>query len=319
MKKILAATLAFITITACVLLSACNNKFEPRISILAGTHEDYGFAVQRTSQIIPGSIYTTDDIITKANEVIAELEDKMEALRDYYTNIYEKNAPGICPINIPDVNAKIGTAGTLIVGTETDFGIFEFAVENPENIQGIAITNIGDIQGIIATSNIPYKNLTGLDIAIMILTADKLNMKIQVKEIFFDDLPAALMNNSIHVIAAAFSKTEARGKTMTFSNPYYPSTQTILSNKFPKLSALKSLKGKKIASQAGSTSEELILQAIESGQLVKGGKEKTMERVKTYGRVKNAYGDLKSGNIDAIVVDNSIAILLAAQEKNPKI
>ena len=310
MKKVLIVLISIVFAVSCtVSFSACKKKtgFEPRVAIIAGTEEEYGFAVRRaflpsTLSKITGSEYTTADVIVKVNEVIEELEDDMEALRDYYMNIYEKNPPGVCPIDIPDVNAKEGTAGTLIVGTEADFGIFEFAVES-----------VGDIKGIVMTSSIPNKYLTGLDIAIMILTADKLNMKIQVREIFFDDLPDALLNGTIHVIAAAFSITEGRSLTMTFSDSYYSATQTILSNKSAKLTTLKSLRGKVVAVQAGSTSEELIINAINDGTLLKGSKEKSLARVKSYGRIANAYGDLKRGNIHAIVVDCTIAMLLATQ------
>ena len=285
MKKFLTPLVAMCLVFVCaVSLTACKTTFEPAVFAISGIEPDeYGFAVLKGENA---------DVLAKIDEVVTTLKAnnnrQLNQLVNYYTKVYEGNTPSFCPVNIPDVTQNTG--GNLVVGTETDFPIFEFKISSKGSTLGTVTSVSGDI-------------ITGLDIAIMTLVADKLNKKLVVYDIPFDSLPGALATN-IQVIAAAYSITADREEIMDFSQPYYTTVQAILCSKKANLNSISKLSGKHIGVQRDTTGEELIESLIADKTL-------SGSTVMSYLRIANLYSDLQDGKIDAIVVDEVVAKTLA--------
>lgn len=102
------------------------------------------------------------------------------------------------------------------------------------------------------------KRLTGFDIELMELVAEKLGKKIEFKEMEFSSLIPALITGRIHVIASALTKTPERAKRVDFTATYKTSTPVIVIEKHLKKDAEKRLNGLRLAAQLGSTHEETL-------------------------------------------------------------
>lgn len=75
------------------------------------------------------------------------------------------------------------------------------------------------------------KDVVGFDITMGQKIAQGYNAKLEVVDMAFDSLIAALQSNSIDFIAAGMSVTEERKQNVDFSVPYYESEQVIIIRK----------------------------------------------------------------------------------------
>lgn len=136
---------------------------------------------------------------------------------------------------------KIKEAGTLTVFTEAGFAPYEFVYEN---------------------------EVVGVDVSIMKAVADKLGVKIEVKDVSFDTICAAVNSGKTDVGAAAITIRADRQKQVDFSNPYSSTEQYIIVPKDnDSIKTLEDLKGLKVGVQQGTTSDFLISDFIEDGTL----------------------------------------------------
>lgn len=291
MRKI-AFLLVFAFLCNIIFLSCAKNSFKAEVFVLSGLEEEnYSFAVKKGDP---------ENLLGVINSVIANINNNLPALVNYYSKIYLGQKPGRCPVTIPDASSN--SKGVLRIGTSTDFGLFEFIIKDRGNIQGAAKVKTGVTSG---------KYVTGLDIAIMMLVADKLDKKLEIIDICFDSLQSSLSSQagtvfSVDIIAAAYSKTEAREVISSFSDSYHTAVQSIICKKALQLDSLDKLNGKRIGVQSDTTGEFLISDAIESEAL-------SGSTLQTYGRVAEAFIDLKKRKIDAIILDDSIAELLVGK------
>lgn len=128
--------------------------------------------------------------------------------------------------------APAPTGKVLKVGTEATYAPFEFTREGS-------------------------KEIVGYDVDLMNAIGAKLNRKIEFVSMDFDQLTGALNSGKIDVIAANMSITEARKVAVDFTNPYKDGGLIIVvPNTVKDKVTIDSLKGKKIAVQRGTISEE---------------------------------------------------------------
>lgn len=74
-------------------------------------------------------------------------------------------------------------------------------------------------------------NIVGIDVDIMKAICDELDMKLEVEDIAFDSIIAALDRGSVDVGAAAMSVTEERKEMADFSNTYTTAIQVVIVRK----------------------------------------------------------------------------------------
>jgi len=77
-----------------------------------------------------------------------------------------------------------------------------------------------------------YKNneIVGVDISIAKLIAERLGVKLKIKDMNFDNILIDLTNNKGHIAMAGITLTEEREKAFAHSIPYAESSQRILIN-----------------------------------------------------------------------------------------
>lgn len=129
---------------------------------------------------------------------------------------------------------KIKKEGKLVIGTSPDYPPFESLDKDNKVI--------------------------GFDIDIMEAMAKKLGVKLEIVQINFDGLIAALTAKKFDIMAAGVSVTEERKKTVDFSKPYLIGNDAILVHKDSGLkpAKLEDLKGKKVAAQLGTVQADAL-------------------------------------------------------------
>ena len=166
-----------------------------------------------------------------------------------------------------------------------------------------------------------YENrqIVGVDIEIVNRVAEKMNKKIQVKNVEFDVIIDNVEAGRIaDAGAAGLTITPAREEKVNFTIPYYTSVQYVIFNKNmpPSLRddhvVWEALEGATLGSQIGSTGYLFTEDEIENGVLAGTG---------TKIKVIDSH-QLAADAINAHIVDFAIADELAAKfivEKNPEL
>lgn len=139
-------------------------------------------------------------------------------------------------------------------------------------------------------------NLIGFDIDLMNEIAKKADIKFEWVNIPFDSVLAGLSECQYDAAIAAISITPERQAEMLFSQPYLDAGLIVVVNKATTdIKSLADLKGKSVAAQLGTTGE------IEA---------KKIEGVdyKPYDSYELAFLELANKGVDAVIVDNPIAM-----------
>ena len=149
-------------------------------------------------------------------------------------------------------------------------------------------------------------DVIGIDAEIAQKVAEKLGVDLITEDMEFEALPAALKSGKVDFIAAGYTVKPEREKNMTFSDKYFKAVQVIIVQKDNNdINGPDDLKNKKIGVQLGTTGDIDVASEIEGAE------------VSQYNTVIEAVLDLKNGKIDAVIIDNLPAQMLAAQ--NPEI
>jgi len=164
-------------------------------------------------------------------------------------------------------------ADTYVVGTSAGFPPFEY-VENGE--------------------------VVGFDIDLMKEIGKIKGFDVEVKDLSFDALIAALKTGNIDVVAAGMTITEEREKVVDFSIPYYSANQAIIV-KDGSDNDLSVLFGKNdIGVQTGTTGDLWVTESLKDKGILTGA-------VKHYDTFVLVINDLVNGNTDGVVLDTPVA------------
>lgn len=151
------------------------------------------------------------------------------------------------------------------------------------------------------TVNESTKEVEGLDVDLMKAIAEKGGFQVEFTNIPFDSLLAGLSQCQYDLAISAITITDERKKTMAFSDPYFAAGQIVVVAKDnADIHSKDDLKGKKVGAQLGTTGE------IEA---------KAMEGVKyaAYDTIDLAFLDVISGQLDAVISDNPLALGFVGQ------
>ena len=140
------------------------------------------------------------------------------------------------------------------------------------------------------------KEIVGFSIDYIKAVGKEAGFDVQVKNIAWDGIFAALASNQVDVIAASVSITDKRKKAMLFTDPYYELHQAVVLPLGKEIKSLEELAGKKVGGQIGTSA---MVQTIPAS--------KVKMIVKTYDEVGLAFEDLAKGNLDAVMCDDPVA------------
>lgn len=164
-------------------------------------------------------------------------------------------------------------AETYVVGTSAGFPPFEY-VENGE-VVGFDIDLLREIG-----------KLKGFDI--------------EVKDISFDSLIAALKSGNIDIIAAGMTITDARKEVVDFSIPYYSANQSVIVQNDSDDDITVLFGNHKIGVQTGTTGDLWVTETLKDKGILTG-------EIKRYDTFVYVINDLVNGNLDGVVLDTPVA------------
>ncbi|WP_204106037.1 MULTISPECIES: basic amino acid ABC transporter substrate-binding protein [Spirulina sp. CCY15215] len=138
----------------------------------------------------------------------------------------------------------------------------------------------------------------GFEIELMQVIADKNDMKVEWKNIPFNQLISTLKKGQIQAIMSSMKITPNRSEIVAFSRPYFHSGLAItIRDGDKKIKGLQDLKNKTIAVQIGT-------EGAREAEKILGAK------VSKFSSIAIALYQLKNGNIDAVL--NDVALTLHA-------
>lgn len=144
----------------------------------------------------------------------------------------------------------------------------------------------------------------GLDADIIAAIAQKLDIQYKWSNTNFDGLIPALQTKKMDAVIAGMSITPERAKAVNFSIPYLSSNVAFIANKSKPINGLEDLENKNYGAELGTTKEA-------AARKIKGA------TVTPFSSNTGALVALKSGKIDGIVLDESVAIKFV--ENNPEL
>jgi len=128
---------------------------------------------------------------------------------------------------------EIKEKGKIVLGVSPDYPPYEFTTT--ENGQ---------------------KKVVGADIYLAQEIAKKLGVEVEIQEMAFDSLIAAVNANKVDMVISGVNPTEERKKAVDFSDIYYTGKGIFVVNKdSAEIKSVADLKGKKVGVQKGSTYE----------------------------------------------------------------
>ena len=153
-------------------------------------------------------------------------------------------------------------------------------------------------------SDIPYPpfemgkapNYEGYDVELMEAVAEKIGREAEFQDTSFDTIFRDLAQGRFEAVASATTITDEREETVDFTNPYYFSEQAILVKEGgDKIEDAAGLSGLTVGVQQGTTGEEFVEEQADAGE------------ARAYPQGPDAVNALKSGVLDAVVIDIPVA------------
>ena len=138
-------------------------------------------------------------------------------------------------------------------------------------------------------------NVVGIDAEIAAAVAEKLGMKLEIKDMAFDSLITAVSTGSVDVVLAGMTVTPEREESVNFSESYATGIQVVIVPEDSAIATIDDLAGKKIGVQSGTTGD--IYCAGDYGE----------DAVARYDNGALAVAALKNGQVDCVVIDNEPA------------
>lgn len=164
----------------------------------------------------------------------------------------------------------------IILGTSADYPPFEFIILDENKKQ----------------------QYTGIDISLAQQIADDMGKELEVSNMNFDSLMAALQKGEVDMVIAAMEKDTEREKVVDFSDPYYtdlPPMVLIKADKKDTYKDAKSLAGKTIAAQSGTTKADIVKDDFSKSTLL------------ALTSVNDIVNNLAYDKCDAAILDGAVA------------
>lgn len=182
-----------------------------------------------------------------------------------------------------ELNSTPEESGTIIMGTQIGFPPFEVFDDNAEP--------------------------AGFDIDLSNMIADAAGKELQIENMDFGGLIAALQSGKIDFAAAGMSVNEQRKQSVDFSKPYYSSRQVIVVPADSAIAAKEDLLGKVVAVQEGTTGDDMVREFKET----ENGEPK--DNTVSFKLNADVAMEVLNGRADAFVLDEEPSKAIVAQNE----
>jgi len=145
------------------------------------------------------------------------------------------------------------------------------------------------------------EEIVGADVDLAKALAEKMGRELEITNIDFDAALTGAATGKYDVAVAGITANDERRKNMNFSDDYYTASQAIIVLADSEIKTAADLEGKKVSCQEGTTGEQYLLDNEYEIQSFKTGAE--------------AISALTAGKVDAVVIDNAVALALSAKQE----
>lgn len=188
--------------------------------------------------------------------------------------------------------ARIKAAGVLTMATNAAFPPFE---------------TIGD-----------NGNVVGVDVDIAQAIADKIGVKLEVKDVDFDTIVSEIETGKSDIGVAGMTVTPDRAEKVDFSESYFTSIQYFIVPEGSDIKTVEDLAGKRVGVQLGTTGDYLVGVANDGEwdgdtKIADGVLESNPAELSQMKTAMEATQELINGRLDAVVIDKLPAESLVAQ------
>jgi len=140
--------------------------------------------------------------------------------------------------------------------------------------------------------------IVGFDIEIAKEIAKDMNVELEIKDMNFSGLLAALSAEKVDMVISGLTPTEDRKKNADFSKIYYTATHGIVMKKedAATLKSIEELNGKVVGVQQGSIQADMAKEKITNAK-----------EIKEVAKITDLVLMLKTGKVDAIIMEKPVA------------
>jgi len=175
-----------------------------------------------------------------------------------------------------DASAGLLTPGTLNIGMEIGYPPMEYYADD-------------------GTTPI------GFDVELADALASKLGLKANFINTAWDGIFTGLDQDKYDIIISSVTVTADRKTVMEFSTPYIDNWQAIvIKPDHAPIANMEALSGLKVGYQAETTSDDIINELINTGQI-------SDVQTNPYQQVTQCFDDLDNGRLDCVLVDSVVA------------
>lgn len=145
-------------------------------------------------------------------------------------------------------------------------------------------------------------NIIGIDIDIIKKIGEMKGFEVEIMDIAFDACIPAVMNSKADFAMSGMTVTEDRKENVDFTHTYQTAIQNVIVPSNSDIKAIDDLKGKKIGVIEGYTGD--LYATDDFGE----------EFISRYHKNTDGFQSLKSGRIDAFIIDDQVAKALVAED-----
>lgn len=182
---------------------------------------------------------------------------------------------------------EIKQKGKIVLGVSPDYAPYEFI-----------------------TSENGERKVVGADIDLANKIAEKLGVQVEIQEMAFDSLIAAVNAGKVDMIISGINPTEERKNAVDFSDTYFVSNQAfVIGANAEDITSLDQLKDKKIGVQKGTTNEAYAKDQLKIPE----------SNIQALTDVPSLLQDLKNGKIDVVLIPGDVAKIAMNKSNDIKI
>lgn len=142
----------------------------------------------------------------------------------------------------------------------------------------------------------------GIDVEVSKLLGEKLGVEVEILDIAFDSLIPTVTSGKADFAMAGMTVTDDRKEFVDFTHTYQTAVQTVVVLSNSSIAGIEDLDGKKIGVQQGTTGD--IYCSGDYGD----------SNIERFPKIVDGFQAMKSGRIDACVVDDEVAKNIVSQD-----
>lgn len=197
-------------------------------------------------------------------------------------------------------NTTAGSANNTTVSAENK-------ETQPENTNSDKVLTMGTNATFPPYEYYAGEKIIGIDAEVAALIAEKLGMTLEIKDMDFNGILAAVDSGVVDIGMAGMTIKPDRLEQVNFTNTYAKGVQVVIVKEGSDIKSIDDLAGKKIGVQETTTGDSYATEDF--GE----------DAVKRYNKGTDAVAALMNGTVDAVIIDNEPAKAFVAGTEGLKI